>query len=127
MRLDDLTALGRPIDPDYPTNRAIALVALTATVAAGIWALLSGVALPETASQAVRAGLTVFLAWAIGRELDPDHDLSAFVGVALALIGLTLLDAPSLFLDFWLLLSLRLVNRTSGLPAKPMDSMPSTW
>jgi hypothetical protein len=59
----------------------------------------------------------------LGRELDPDHDLSAFVGAGLVLIVLLLVGAPSLLLILWLLLVLRLVNRTTGLPAKPLDSL----
>jgi hypothetical protein len=65
----------------------------------------------------------MFLTWALGRELDPDHDLSAFVGAGLVLIALLLAGAPSLLLILWVLLVLRIVNRTVGLPAKPLDSV----
>jgi hypothetical protein len=45
------------------------------------------------------------------------------VGAGLALLALLLLDAPSLLLILWLLLVVRLVNRTTGLPAKALDSL----
>lgn len=123
MKMSDVTALGRPIDPRYPTNLAIAVLALVVAIVGAVWRLIAGAALLESALWGTGAGFTLFLAWALGRELDPDHDLSAFVGAGLALIALTLLDMPSLLLVLWLLLVLRIVNRTAGLPARPLDSL----
>lgn len=123
MKLRDVTALGRTIDPSYPTNRAIVTLSLVVAIAGAILRLLSGSAWLEGASWGMQAGVAVFLAWALGRELDPDHDLSAFLGVGLMLIGLLLFDLPSLLRVLWLLLLLRIVIRTVGLPAKPLDSL----
>jgi hypothetical protein len=123
MRIRDITALGRPIDPRYPTNLAIAVLSVVVAIAGAIWRLISGAALLESAQWGIGAGFVLFLTWALGRELDPDHDLSAFVGAGLAIIALLLFDMPSLLLILWLLLLLRLVNRTVGLPAKPLDSL----
>lgn len=123
MRLSDFTAIGRLPDPRYPTNLAMMTLALIVTIAGAAFHLLSGVALLESAQWGVGAGFAVFFAWALARELDPDHDLSAFVGVAPMLAGLVLLGQPSLLLLFWLLGTLRVVNRTTGLPAKPVDSL----
>jgi hypothetical protein len=124
MKLTDITALGRtPIDPRYPTNLAIGTLTLVVAIAGAILRLLSGAAPLESALWGIEAGLVLFLTWALGRELDPDHDLSAFVGVGLVLIALLIFDMPSLLVIFWLLLVLRIVNRTVGLPAKPLDSL----
>jgi hypothetical protein len=124
MKLTDFTALGRtPIDPSYPTNLAIATLALGVTTIGVILSLLTGAALLESVLSGIGAGLVPFLTWALGRELDPDHDLSAFVGAGLALAALFLLDDPSLLMVLWLLLLLRTVNRTVGLPLKPLDSL----
>jgi hypothetical protein len=124
MKLTDFTALGRnPIDPSYPTNLAIAALALIVTIARTIVRLLSGAALLESVLWGIGAGLVLFLTWALGRELDPDHDLSAFVGAGLVLLGFLLPDKPSLLVILWLLSVLRIVNRTVGLPAKPLDSL----
>jgi hypothetical protein len=124
MKLTDFTALGRnPIDPSYPTNLAIAALALIVTIARTIVRLLSGAALLESVLWGIGAGLVLFLTWALGRELDPDHDLSAFVGAGLVLVAFLLPDMPSLLVILWLLLVLRIVNRTVGLPAKPLDSL----
>jgi hypothetical protein len=124
MKLNDFTALARtPIDLSYPTNRAIAVLTTVVTIAGAILRLLRGTTPLESVLWGIAAGLAVFLTWALGRELDPDHDLSAFVGAGLVFIALLLVDAPSLLLILWLLSVLRTVNRTVGLPAKPLDSL----
>lgn len=124
MKLTDFTALGRvPVDPSYPTTWAIAALALVVAIAGTIVHLLTGAALLESVLWGIGAGFVPFLTWALGRELDPDHDLSAFVGAGLVLITFLLPDMPSLVLILWLLLVLRIVNRTVGLPAKPWDSL----
>jgi hypothetical protein len=123
MKMTDITALGRSIDLRYPTNLAIAVLTLTVAVAGTIIHVLSGAAPLESGLWGIGAGFVLFLTWALGRELDPDHDLSAFVGAGLALVGLLFFDIPSLLVIFWLLLLLRLVNRTTGLPARPLDSL----
>jgi hypothetical protein len=124
MKLSDLTALGRvPIDPSYPTNLAIAAISLIVAIAGAIWRLVSGTALLESVLWGIGAGFLPFLTWALGRELDPDHDLSAFVGAGLVLVAFLLPDMPSLLVILWLLMVLRMVNRTVGLPAKPWDSL----
>lgn len=49
MKLTDSTDLGRtPIDPSYPTNPAIATLALVVTIVRVILSLLSGAALLES-------------------------------------------------------------------------------
>jgi hypothetical protein len=80
-------------------------------------------ALLESVLWGIGAGFFPFLTWALGRELDPDHDLSAFVGTGLVLFAFLLPDMPSLLVIVWLLMVLRMVNRPVGLPAKPWDSL----
>ena len=124
MKLNDITALGRtPVDPSYPTNLVIAALALIVAIGGAIGHLLSGAALLESILWGISAGLLPFLTWALGRELDPDHDLSAFVGAGLVLFAFLLPATPSLLVIFWLLVVLRIVNRSVGLPAKPWDSL----
>jgi hypothetical protein len=123
MPLSNITAIARAIDPNYPTNRAIALVTLAVIIGGTILQLIAGGQLLQSVSWGVAAGLAVFLAWALARELDPDHDLSAFVATGLALIGLHFLDLPGLTALFWVIVLLRIVNRTAGLPATILDSL----
>jgi MFS family permease len=123
MPLSNITAIARPIDPNYPTNRAIALITLAVIVGGAIFQLIVGGQLVQSISWGIAAGLAVFLAWALARELDPDHDLSAFVAAGLALMGLLFLDWPGLTALFWMIVLLRIVNRTAGLPARILDSL----
>jgi len=69
----------------------------------------------------IRAGVAVFLAWMVCREFDPDHDLSAFVAAGLVLVGMFWWDPPNLGALLWLALVMRVVNRTTGLPATVVD------
>lgn len=123
LKLTDITALGRPIDPSYPTNRAIVLLSVAAALVGAIAQLVGGMALLPSIVWGASAGLSVFLGWALARELDPDHDLSAFVGAGLTMIGLLLSGLPSLLVLLWLMLALRIIDRTVGLPVRPLDSL----
>ncbi|MFN2225644.1 MAG: hypothetical protein ACK2UY_05045 [Anaerolineae bacterium] len=123
MDLSDVTAVGRPVDPRYPTNLAIAIVTALVAVAGAAWQWLEGAAFLDGARWGIGAGLAVFLAWALARELDPDHDLSAFVGAVLTLVALPFLGLSQLLPLFWIILAMRIVNRTVGLPARPLDSL----
>jgi hypothetical protein len=123
MKLRDISALGRPIDPAYPTNRAILALSAVVMVVGALVQFFGGGEWLESAAWGAGAGLTVFLAWALGRELDPDHELSAFVGAALVLPGLLFFDLPSFLVVLWLLMALRTVNRTGGQPAKLLDTL----
>jgi hypothetical protein len=121
--LADISALARSVDPRYPTVGAILALSLVVTVGGTAFQLVQGTGLQEALLWGVNAGLAVFLAWALGRELDPDHELSAFVGAGLSLAGRVLFGAPALLALAWMLLALRLVNRSTGLPAKIQDTL----
>ncbi len=119
----DLTSIGRPVDLSYPTNRAIAMLTLVVMVGGAIVQWLMGAGWFDGALWGLEAGLTVFLTWALCRELDPDRALAAFVAAGGALVGLFLVGLPRLSVIFWLLLTVRVVNRTTGLPAGVLDAL----
>jgi hypothetical protein len=122
MKLSDVTAVGRAVDVRYPTNRAIVLLAAAVT-AGGTGVRLAGdEAVLDALGWGVRAGLAVFFAWALARELDPDHDLAAFVAAGLMVAGLFSFDLPDLLAMLWWVVALRVVNRSTGLPARILDS-----
>ncbi|MBW4696891.1 MAG: hypothetical protein KME03_03110 [Aphanocapsa lilacina HA4352-LM1] len=123
MKLSDLTAIGRSVDLSYPTNRAIAVLAGLTAAALSVLQLCLGTPWLQSALWGLTAGISVFLAWAIARELDPDQDLSAFVAAGLAIVGIGIWGLPDLGMLFWLLLLVRMVNRTTGLSAKWSDSL----
>ncbi len=123
MRLSDLTAIGRTLDPRYPTNLAIAILTTLAGAGAAAWKWLAGATVVDSAMWGIGAGLATFLTWMLGRELDPDHDLSAFAGTALTLVALPTLGLPQLLPLLWLVVVVRVVTRSVGLPARPLDSL----
>jgi hypothetical protein len=124
MKLTAITSLARPLDLTYPTNKAIAVLSLLVFGGGGtlVWMAGSSSVLGSV-SKGFIAALAFFLAWAIARELDPDYDLSAFVAAGLALIGMIFWGLPRILVLLWVLLMARLVNRTTGLPARRLDSV----
>ena len=123
MKLTDVTSLGRPIDPSYRTNRAIAILTVVVVAVSTSVQLLTGEGWLESIAWGLSAGFSVFFAWALARELDPQHDLSAFVGSVLMLVGLGVYGPPELLPLLWMLLTLRIVNRVVGPPATLLDSL----
>jgi len=123
MEPSTLTTVGRPVDLSYATNRAIAVVSFVVTIGAAFIQRLSGASWIQSALWGAQAGLSAFLAWALCRELDPDHALSAFVTAGLALGGLLLWGLPHFAVLLWFILILRVINRTMGLPAGILDSL----
>ena len=123
MKISNLSALPRPIDPQYPTNLAIAGLTALVTVAAAIVRLLLGSGWLDGVLWAAQLGLAVFLTWALSRELDPDHAWSAFVGAVLTIPAVGLVGLPGLSAALWALVALRIVNRSTGLAARILDSL----
>jgi hypothetical protein len=117
-----LSHLARPVDPRYPTNRAILVLMGLALVLAGGHALWRGAAPAAALSAALSALGTVFFTWALGRELAPDDNAAAFVGVALASVAWVELGEPNLWLVAYAVALTRVVNRSTGLGAKLSDS-----
>jgi len=129
MKITRVTSIGRPIDVNYPTNRAIVIWALVVAVAGATVQVLAGEGWASGGLWGINAGLAVFLAWAMCRELDPDHPLSAFVAAGLATAGLlpavgrVCYPPPQLLVILWLLVAVRVVNRTTGPPATVLDAL----
>ncbi|MBT8202412.1 MAG: hypothetical protein HKN74_10450 [Acidimicrobiia bacterium] len=114
------TGLGRALDVEHRSNRFV----LAAAVAAGAGTLLFRWATEadDVWLWAFRAGAAVFLAWAIGRELDPDDTASAGVAAVLV-IPLLALGAPSLASAGAVLVAARIAVRTTGVSAHWIDGI----
>ncbi len=122
-RIYRVTSIGRPIEPKYPTNKAILVLMVVAALIAGAVAFAQGVGGVASAAAALTAFLVVFGCWALGRELAPDDNSAAFVGAILAFIALWWWPSPSLLLLFTALALSRIVNRSTGLTARLGDSV----
>ncbi|MFZ4828984.1 MAG: hypothetical protein ACOYLB_16665 [Phototrophicaceae bacterium] len=110
--------MGRIIDPRYPTHLAMLLLC---TVGGAVWfilTLLQGQGLSVAFTYAFRSALNGFLTWLIARELDPDHQLSAFVGMGIALFFVTESSAVGILV---LATLARLVGRVVGPAPRTTD------
>ncbi|MFO7981017.1 MAG: hypothetical protein R6V00_09325 [Candidatus Aminicenantes bacterium] len=119
----NITGLGRPLDFKYPGNWDIFFLTLAVTIFGIGFQLIWGPGGIQAVLWGLGAGLSIFLTWAIGRELDPDHIISDFIAAGLTLIGLFIWGIPSLIFLFWLLLAVRILNRTTGKAATILDSL----
>ena len=121
MELRRFSGLARPVDTGYASNRRIA--GASVAVLAAAW-LIAGIATGQWLGALGTAALTAlafFLAWALGRELDPDEDAAALAGAALTLPGLALAGLPDIGALFLVLLAMRVLNRTTGVAATVLD------
>ena len=121
MKLNDFTSIGRPIDPAYPTNRWLLIILLAVFFLGLALQKLLGTSTQAACLWALRADLVLFFSWALCRELDPDDELAAFLALVLAAPMLAWV-APGTGHLFWLLCTVRLVNRTTGLAPTWIDS-----
>lgn len=123
-RIYRFTSIGRPLDPRVATNRAVLILLPVAAVAGVVWSQLGN---GGGWSEGLRMGfvfpLALFGAWALGRELLPDDPAAAFASLALALVACLVSSSPGLLTLFATLALVRVVNRSTGLPARVPDSI----
>lgn len=119
------TAIGRPVDPTYRTNRIILILTPIAALVAGVLAFMNNNELLPALGTAVLVAIGTFLTWALAREIDPDHEWSAFVSTALYWLGMLLLGQPTIALLALalMMISMRIVSRIVGPAAKIGDSV----
>lgn len=114
-----VSAIGRPLDPSYPSNRVAVIGAVLAGIGFGLYNLIASEALP---SSAFAAAMAVFLAWAVGREIDPDNVRTSAVAMVGAAV-FSLVASPSLLLGAGVLIGTRLASGTVGLKLKSIDTV----
>ena len=120
MERSGLTSIGRPLDLRYPSNRFVVAAALLAGAAWAGWELAARGGVGAAAARGAVAGAAVFLAWALGRELDPDRAWTAGVA-AVVTAGLVGVWRPSLLVLFSALLAVRVSARSTGRAPGPID------
>ena len=122
-RLYQYTSIGRPLDPAYPTNKAVLALMPAAAVLGAVLAWSAGAGLLEVLQQALVFALILFGSWALARELDPDDNPVAFISMACAMVVALTVSSPGLLIVFVTLGLVRIVNRTTGLAARRLDSL----
>ncbi len=120
--ISKISALARPIDLNYPTNLLIVLITLGTFLVITIFQFALSTPLLTALGTGATTAIAVFLSWALTREIDPAHDWSAFVPLPITLIAALVLGAPALLTLFFLLLSSRVLNQTTGGQATSFDS-----
>ena len=114
------TGLGRLLDVEHRSNRYI----VAATVVGGFLTLIWRWATEadDPWIWAVRVGAAMFLAWTIGRELDPDDTLTAGAA-SLAVVPLLALGPPSIASSAAALVAFRVAVRTTGVSPHLIDGI----
>ena len=117
-----ITSIARPVDPAYPTNKALLVLLLAA---APLFALAAYAGFVEGAplTVAFTATLVGFAAWALTRELAPDDNAAAFVALSFAWLMSILTGVTDVLIMFAALFLVRIVNRSTGLAARPWDTL----
>ncbi|MFB6214539.1 MAG: hypothetical protein ABEI54_01595 [Candidatus Bipolaricaulia bacterium] len=119
----EIFTTGRPVDTDYPSNAFILIFSFAVFLGFGISSYAGGSSALSSLLFGVRSFISVFFAWALGREVDPDRSLSAGLAAVGQVIVVWMIGAPSLLVALWALLSFRVMNRTTGLKARWADSL----
>ena len=115
------SALARPVEPKYPTNLAVVILLPLIAVGLFVWSLIGGAGLSAALPAGLFGALAAFLVWALGREMDPDHNATAFLAMAAAVLAAILGYGFDLLTLGALMFAVRLVNRTVGPSAKIGD------
>ena len=112
-----VSSLGRPLDPRYRSNLNVILASAVAGLSVAIY---NGVARVPLDASPIVAAVTVFLAWAIGRELDPDRSTVASLAMAFAFVAL-LVGPAELMLGAGALAASRIISGTVGGSLRGID------
>ena len=118
-----LTALGRPIAIGYLTNKIIVILFFVALILTLSVFTYRGEPFTAALTSALSSAGAIFLAWAVGRELDPANDWSAFVALPFIYVAFFIVGQPSLLTLFFIILCCRLLNRVCGLQPFKSDAL----
>jgi hypothetical protein len=122
-RIYKYTSIGRPLDPNIPTNKAVLMLIPLAAVLGAVTAWMGGDPGGQVLQEAISFALIAFGSWALARELFPDDNPAAFISMALAVLAALSFESPGILIVFATLGLVRIVNRTTGMAAKKTDSV----
>jgi len=122
-RIHKYTSIGRPLEPGYPSNKAVLILMPLGAMLGAVAAWVDGLSGLDLLQQALQFLLIVFLSWALARELDPDDHTAAFISMAAGVLAAWVVDAPGILIVIATLGLVRMVNRSTGLVARMADSV----
>ena len=107
------SGITRGFDLSYPSNRFVLVATPALGIVAGLITLIAGDGWPAGLRNGFAAGGATFLAWALGRELHPDHPGVAALAALVAPLGVMRVG-PDLLAAAVVLLGARVVAGTTG-------------
>lgn len=116
-----MSPLARELDFRVASNRFAVFWTAVAFVVVSVALGINDRPWSEAAFDGLLSAIGVFLAWAIGRELDPDHPATARWAGLLALLYVGVLGPPSLLASATVLVMGRILVRTTGLAPRGLD------
>jgi len=114
------THVGRSLDVNYKPNLYILLLVASSVPIAFTFLIKSNDFLFSIGNSVI-IGISIFLAWAISREIDPDNDIAAFMPLPLFILGASVHGLPSVLAMLVILITLRMINRTVGVAFEAID------
>lgn len=121
-RIYQYTSLGRPPELSDPAARIVLYLLPVAAILGAIMGLVRGEGFLAAMHEALVYALALYGTWALARELDPDDSPAAFISLAAGMLAVLLVTSPGILIVYVVLGLVRMVNRSSGLPAKKTDS-----
>lgn len=122
-RIYKYSSIGRPLDPKFRTNQVVLALMPAGAGLGAVTAWLGGQSGEQVLLQAIHFFLIVYCSWALARELDPDDHVAAFISLAIALFAALTVASPGILIVFATLGLVRIVNRSTGLAARQLDSV----
>ncbi len=121
MGEQQIISLGRSLDPGYWTNKMVIAASVIAGVGAGTYGGFTGIGAKGIAVLAFGALFSVFLPWALARELDPDNEKAALVAMPCGSASFAIWGIHVIIGGLALLLCLRITNKSTGNQVTYMD------
>jgi len=117
------TSIGRQMDLKQPSNVVIILLSVILLAGGFIFQVATGYGWQKGIFWGLGISVTVFLAWALSRETEPGNDIASYISSGLVAIIVFYYYPPNFIALIWLMLALRIVNRSTGYKARWHDSI----
>jgi hypothetical protein len=114
------SGLARSIHLSHGTVRVAAIVTVVMGAAAGAITLAVGEGFADAVQKGILAGGVAFIAWALTREIAPDHPVTAGVSAVLAPLSI-IAGPPDLLVVGLLILPVRILAGTTGRDLTAID------